>query len=234
MSATFDIRIFLGSLFLLLGLMSLAIAGWLSVKNAELLQHGDRQPGIVVALRRSNSPKKRSFYPIVRFQTPDGQSHEIHSNLGSRPARYQIGESVSVIYPPNQPSDASINGFLELWFGVLVAGIIGFVSTAFGIYNLWAHLKYKQLQTWLKQHGVRISTKITHIEVDKRYRLNGRHPFQIISEGMAPLASSPQRFRSQHIWKDPTLVAPVGTSIDAFVDPNDPRRSWMDVSLITR
>ncbi|WP_247215096.1 DUF3592 domain-containing protein [Synechococcus sp. C9] len=59
-------------------------------------------PGEVIALER-----RGGYHPVVQFQLPDGE-----------PMRFagQVGQSVEVLYNPEQPRSARIRSFLELWF----------------------------------------------------------------------------------------------------------------------
>ena len=70
------------------------------------------------------------YCPRIRFQTVDGHEINFVSDSGCNPAAYSVGESVSLLYDPQQPDKASINSFTSLWFIPIGLGILGMSATA--------------------------------------------------------------------------------------------------------
>lgn len=73
------------------------------------------------------------FCPVVRFVTADGREIELTASTCSRPAAYDIGESVEVDYDPAAPEDAAFGGFFTRHLVALVFGVIGLVFSVVGI-----------------------------------------------------------------------------------------------------
>jgi hypothetical protein len=78
------------------------------------------------------------FKPVVRFSTADGKIVEFQSSISSRPAAYSVGQSVPVVYLPDEPGRAAIRGFLSLWMGSLVLGFIGAIFFGIGAAMVFA------------------------------------------------------------------------------------------------
>lgn len=73
------------------------------------------------------------YYPVVEFKDVNNQAVIFRDRIGSNPASYRIGETVGVLYDPQNPGRAFIDqdsasllpaalllgaGILTLWFGV--------------------------------------------------------------------------------------------------------------------
>jgi hypothetical protein len=99
----------------------------------DLLRSAHRSTGVVVDVR--GDPEGAS-YPHVRFVDSIGQAHEFDSKLKSQPPRYSVGEQVSVLYLPDTPENARIEGFFELWLFPLITGVIG-LSLSVAAILLW-------------------------------------------------------------------------------------------------
>ena len=74
-----------------------------------LRRHGMRVPGVVVGLRRS-SGDSGVYYPTLRFQTVQGSVMETESDLGSNPSPVRPGQQVMVVYDPERPQRARLDG----------------------------------------------------------------------------------------------------------------------------
>ncbi|MGW0590643.1 DUF3592 domain-containing protein [Streptosporangium sp. NPDC002607] len=74
-----------------------------------LRRHGVRVPGVVVGLRRS-SGGNRLYYPTLQFQTVQGSVVEAASDLGSNPPQVRPGQQVMVVYDPERPQRARLDG----------------------------------------------------------------------------------------------------------------------------
>ncbi|MFF0575110.1 DUF3592 domain-containing protein [Streptosporangium saharense] len=104
-----------------------------------LRRHGTRVPGMVAGLRWSGGDDG-VYYPTLRFQTVQGSMVETESDLGSNPSPVRPSQQVTVVYDPERPQRARLDGangggvlhgVLFLIFGavVLVASLIFAVSS---------------------------------------------------------------------------------------------------------
>jgi len=88
-------------------------------------------------------------FPVVKFKTRDGQEITFMSNVGEGP---QIGNrmwmyfkaknpAVKVRYNPNNPKDAEIDSFLDLYFGPI---LLLFFSVVFILYYFAPNYKSRK------------------------------------------------------------------------------------------
>jgi hypothetical protein len=77
--------------------------------------------------------KKYRYRPEIRFETPSGETVEFISGIAMRPAPYELGERVEVIYDPQNPHQAQINRFVNLWFYTLMLLFFGLFTLGMGL-----------------------------------------------------------------------------------------------------
>jgi hypothetical protein len=93
----------------------------------------EAQGSVIEMVRVRDSDSKGYLYtPLVRFRTWDGNTIEFQSSLRTNPPAYRTGETVTVLYDPNEPQSASIRGFLSLWFVPMILTFIGSVFLLIG------------------------------------------------------------------------------------------------------
>ncbi|WP_455382070.1 DUF3592 domain-containing protein [Salinispira pacifica] len=65
------------------------------------------------------------YYPVVQFKTQDGKTIDFRAASGSQRPRFSVGDSVSVMYDPANPSDSRINSLWGVWGAPLILLGIG-------------------------------------------------------------------------------------------------------------
>jgi hypothetical protein len=130
----------LGGVFVALG----AALGWSSWNH---LAGAERVEGTVVELRRvRESPKQNSkgqpvapkpgLVPKVRYEV-DGQTYHALGHVSSTRCPYAIGTTVTVVYPPDRPSEGKIDTLSENWLAPLGFGVAGLLFSVIGLGMLW-------------------------------------------------------------------------------------------------
>ena len=131
----------------------LKIGGWLSVLGAILfltaafilyrhtqsfVHSASRTQGTVTKLVLSG----KFYFPVYTFKDARGVKHSVQSLSGSKPAAYKIGDLVGVLYQPDEPDNAEIDQFFDVWiwpiafagFGVLFL-LFRFVVIVFNFFS---------------------------------------------------------------------------------------------------
>jgi hypothetical protein len=84
-----------------------------------------RAEGKVIQLReRQDSEHGTMYSPVVLFRDSSGADHTINSSGYSTVPHHRIGESVVVLYRPDEPSSAKLNEFMEVWGLPTIAGFL--------------------------------------------------------------------------------------------------------------
>ena len=96
--------------------------------------------GVVVEIqehsRTKKGRKKTSFRPVIEFKSSDGAAHRFVSKVGTNPSAYDPGDAVIVLYNPENPSEALVDGLLSKYLG---SGIFSFFGIFF--FYLWKSSK---------------------------------------------------------------------------------------------
>jgi hypothetical protein len=121
------------AIILLIAALVLAGFNWHFVKTA---QHATGK--ITVMESRIDSDSDQHFFPHFSFITKDGSTIEVSSNIGSNPPGFEVGDSVPVLYPFDDPTAARIATTFQTYGLSIILGIIGtvFVFLGFGSRSL--------------------------------------------------------------------------------------------------
>lgn len=65
-----------------------------------------------------------TYHPVITFYTASGEKKTFTAGGGAYPAKYEIGETVTILYDPDNPSDAEIKSW-EMWFVPILFMVIG-------------------------------------------------------------------------------------------------------------
>ena len=100
---------------------------WLivTVPALRLAAHGQSaQATYVDSISHTSSRGGSLLRPRFRFRTPAGQAIIVTSTASSTEESYSDGDTVRVLYDPNDPTNARIDTLSNLWIGTLVVGLI--------------------------------------------------------------------------------------------------------------
>ncbi len=104
---------------------------WMIAKNVLVFTRFLKTEGVVGGKTAGNTTelgRTWTYTTDVVFTTKDGQEHTVASTVRSSKARHAVGERVPVYYPPQNPADARLGTFFDLWLGVLGVGFFWFLS----------------------------------------------------------------------------------------------------------
>lgn len=223
---------FIKYLFFLIGLGMLAGSLYWAFNTKTFLETAHSANGTVTDLiARRNSEGGRTYAPEFSFETAQGRKVTVVSSSSSNPAAYDRGEMVEVLYLPEQPTEAKINGFFSLWGGSLIVGILGLVFTAIGGgMVLWSIMKRRK-EEHLKVYGRPIITQFQSVDYNTSLKVNGRSPWVITSQWQDPQSRKIHVFKSDNIWFDPEDYVKE-QEITVLVDRENYKRYYMDISFL--
>lgn len=113
-------------LFFAVGVVALLVSAGVLVWTIQFVARAERATGTVTeVVRETDSEGDDVFYPVVRFTTPEGAEIEFKSSSGSAPASHSEGDQVDVLYDPDDPDDARLSGFFDLWLFPIVGLALG-------------------------------------------------------------------------------------------------------------
>ncbi len=225
----------LGFIFSGVGLVLLMATVLVVDHTNRFMQNAKTAPGVVTDLRlgtTSSSSTSRSYHPVVRY-TPEGQEAvEIVSSFGSSPPRYKKGDAVTIRYDPASPHRGRIDGFWGIWFPTVIPGGL---TALFGIPGATLLIVFYRRQArmqWLRLHGRLVSTDFQAVLQNTAVSMNGRNPYQIVTQWQNRSTGIHHTFKSEFLWDDPAPHVEGGRAIIVRIDPNNPKRYIMDLSFL--
>jgi len=116
------------------------------------------------------------------------------------------------------------------WVGVLLCAT-GSAECVAGLFVMRGAARARARADWLQRFGRIVSTDLQAVALCRAVRVNGRHPYRIVSRWKRASTGRYYTFESGNIWFDPSPYVE-GRSIHVRIDPNNPRRYWMDISFL--
>ena len=111
-------------IFLIVGLLLLGGGFYTLFKVNHLIKTGVRTVGVVVGYDYASDSDGDTYYPIIRFSTIEGEVVQFTESFGSSSQAFDVGETVNILYDPQNVKGARINKWFRLWF--LPTMLIGF------------------------------------------------------------------------------------------------------------
>ncbi len=223
----------LGFIFGSVGLV-LLIATVLVVENINrFINNSKTADGTVTELRLgSNTRSSRTYHPVFRYTPEGGKQIEVVSNFGSNPPRYKQGQTVTVRYDPDSPYRAKIDGFWSMWFPVIILAPLSMGFLTPGLILLVMFYRKRARLNWLRLHGRVISTDFQAVMVNTAVRINGQHPYQIVTRWQNRNRGVHHTFKSDYLMEDPAPYVEDGRAINVRIDPNNPKLYNMDLTFL--
>ena len=118
-----------------IGGIFLAAAAFFLFREQAFLGSAETASGTVTGLYSSSSSSNGGggLCPVIDFTTKDGQKVEYYGNVCTSPPVYRPGDTVDVVYDPQNVDKVQMKNFFSQYLLVLIFGIFGVVCIA-----LWA------------------------------------------------------------------------------------------------
>jgi hypothetical protein len=213
------------------GLLLGAIA--LGVSTRKFIATAKHAEGTVTELleKRDKDDGSITYTPVVGFIAASGANVSFTSSFSSKPAAYDVGEKVGVLYAPDDPNDARIDGFGSLWLGPLILGGLGVVFGGIGFGILIVSRLDKRKREWLMAYGTEVQAEFASVERNTSLKVNGRSPWRIIAQWQNPESGQLHVFNSENLWFDPTKYVTT-KQLKVLLDPKDLKRYHVDTAFL--
>jgi hypothetical protein len=120
-------------LLLALGAGCLLLAVYLSWQTLQFQRDAAPAEGKVVSYREIKDGKETRYTPRVRYKTADGNIVTIDGQFAATSKRFQVGQTVPLLYKTSQPTEARIALFVDNWLGACIAALIGIIGMIGGV-----------------------------------------------------------------------------------------------------
>lgn len=198
---------------------------WLGITIAKV-SSSQTVTGVVVDRVEVIRPKDTNdLYAItVRYEV-DGKEYRYRP--GAMYPAPQVGESVTVRYQADDPSDAMLGGAMS-WFGQLTLLAIGLIMTAFAVLFVWiARAQRRQAaddaetEDRIRQYGRRVRATVDFA--------GHQESGWLLTATYTDPESGARRFVEHRYDGMPDVMPDVGSQVNVLLDPDDPGRYLVDV-----
>jgi hypothetical protein len=217
----------------LIGIAMLIGALYLYNDTNNFLKTAISSNGIVLELIevRNSSKNSITYKPLVEFTDNRNKTIRFSPSSSSNPPSYSEGEEVEVLYNSAKPNEAKIKSFFSVWGATLILGIIGAILFIIGIYQFWHNKRKIQTIGYLKQNGGTIEADFQSVSRNTKLAVNGRNPFNILTQWLNPETNKLHIFVSDDIWFDPSDFIKTD-KIKVLIDRKNPKKYYIDLSFL--
>ena len=114
-----------------------AVAIYLITKTRAFLGRAMRTDALVVdalaRVSRDHVMRATTFRPVVEFTDETGQNQRVEISLGMSHPSWSQGDTISILYAPDDPKNARLDTFIGLWFTCLACTFISVWSIVGGL-----------------------------------------------------------------------------------------------------
>lgn len=110
----------------LIALVPLSLGGWSYFHTKDFINRAASTSGIVTDLIEQNGHEGGSTYaPRVKFSDTNGTIIEATSSTSSYPPRYQVGDTIKILYDAEVPQKFRTTDWFSLWGSTIIGLAIG-------------------------------------------------------------------------------------------------------------
>jgi len=231
-------------LLILGGLGLAALIGGLiwSAKRYDISTSGLHAQGRVVENYKSvsvadpDSGKRSSvsYYPVVEFQTAQGEKIRFQGSTGTRTPDFEVGTPVAVVYKPQTPYEAQLTEFSQMWLGPVVITVAGLIFLLMSVGSFFliggsdaSEKNFDRQFLSMRPDTVKISGTIREVRVKKR----GEYVF--VCMALRPGATMEEEFETDFFTFDPGKEF-IGRTLTIILDPFDPKSYYVDLDTMLK
>ena len=111
------------------GFLLAALAMFFLIRTRIFINNSQQTQGTITQMVYSRDSESSGYIPVFRFRTLQGQEVEVSGNLRTNPPQFQVGQTIDVLYDPDNPQKARIKKWMNLYF---VPALLGFLGLLFG------------------------------------------------------------------------------------------------------
>lgn len=169
-----------------------------------------------------------TYTPEIQFKDQAGQMHTIRTFISGNEEDHYIGEPIPVLYSPQNPAQATVGTFWEIYIGCIILLILSLAALiSGGVTSILLKQEEKRKQE-LVANGQKIEATITNINYLTSITKHGRSPWLITAEWTNPVNNQKYDFGSDLLWVEPTGYTKDG-KITVYIDAQNPEQYVMDV-----
>lgn len=237
------VLLLVGGIFTLIGSIHTTIGVTTYLSRADLLAHGVHTQATVVDIIRHTSTHSNSnsswdrnrtttttYSPVLQYIC--NNQTVTQATDWSSSTWYATGATIPVVCDSNNPQHFTTERFEDtiLSFAFLA---IGSVLLIVGLICIGVYVVQYRRRSWLKQNGMVVTGTIQVVRLNTgNVTVNNQRTMytELTVEYIHPMNGTTETVKSEGISGDVTNSIKTGDTIVVYVDPNTPKRAWVDIS----
>ena len=169
-------------------------------------------------------------YEVYVTYNVDGKKYE--SKLNGYSSSFYEGKEIEIYYDKDNPSKIGVKS-LDLLF--LIFPGIGLIFFIIGGTGIIIKIKRIKLEKRLKENGEVIYANYVETIINTSYRVNGKHPYNIICEWNNPEDNKKYIFKSNNIWLNPKSIIKERNikNFPVYIDNENKKKYVIDIDSLT-
>lgn len=215
------------TIFIVAGLFIIILGIYLNKENSKFMKDAIETEAEITEITTSRDSDGNVSHSVEVIFYVDGK--EYGGILGYYNSNMYEGKIIDIYYEPQNPNNFRSDNLNTVIFIMLPFGSICIIA---GFFILYPDIKSIHLKK-LKKYGRRIDAKIDDISLNTNYSVNGQHPYIIECSYFDEIKDKFYSFTSQNIWINlqPIINAKNITTIPVYIDENDSRKYFVDISI---
>ena len=191
--------------------------------------HKIETTGIITEITPHRSQSGDTIYTVYVSYQVDQKEYE--SPLNSYSSSFYEGKEITIYYDESNPSKIGVKS-LDLLF-LLFPGF-GLIFFTIGGVGILVKKRKIAKEKYLKSYGEKVMARYVETLINKRYRVNGRHPYNIICTWDNPVDHKKYIFKSENLWLDPVgLIREKNIDVfPVYIDRKNIKKYVVDVDIL--
>ena len=214
-------------LFTLIGLVFIGAGAYIIYEDAEFKESSKETTATITGIDSRGSGDDTEYIVYVEFEV-DGTT--VSGTFGSYNSLMKTGDSVSVYYNPENPSDFR-SGSISI-VGIIFIGIGGVFFVVGGIFVIIS-LKNGSKKKRLLEIGTRVDAEIIEARYNMSYSVNHQNPVNVYCK-TGIYSNELLEFKSENLWYDVESIIMNNniTKLPVYIDPDNPKVHYVDMSIL--
>lgn len=120
-------------------------SGFFFIKNTSFNKSSVKSKAVIIELIESagssSGSNRKTYSPVFTYKDKRGKEYTKKSSYSSYPAIGNVGDSIEIMYNPDNPSQAKINTFFSNWGVPIILASLGIADLITGLIFLIILLK---------------------------------------------------------------------------------------------
>jgi len=122
-----------GSIFGFVGFILITLAVFFLLRTRAFISRSRQTQATITQMIYSRDEDGGGYIPEFRFRTLEGQEIEVRGSLRTNPPQFKVGQVIEVLYDPDNPQNARIKKWFNLYFVPMLLGFLGLLFGSIGI-----------------------------------------------------------------------------------------------------